>query len=170
MWGWVLGGANNGCLGPAVPAAGTSAKPGQTGGQGVARRGCHGDGADLNREGMLNEAIVWPKWSTPHKEWHIQTFIQAYCCGRPAECRRTTVYPTGSPRSSIWGHEALAPAGTDFKVSPCVCVCVVNITEVVWEKRVTPALTHLLQDMIKGILTWTESKEHITYAHLVDQS
>lgn len=34
---------------------------GQAGGQGVARQGCHGDGADLDREGMLNEAIVWPK-------------------------------------------------------------------------------------------------------------
>lgn len=30
-------------------------------GQGVAWQGCHGDGAGLNKVGMLNEAIVWPK-------------------------------------------------------------------------------------------------------------
>lgn len=45
------------------------------------------------REGMLNEAIVWPKWSTPHKEWHIQTVIQAYCCDGRAECCRSTYIP-----------------------------------------------------------------------------
>lgn len=71
MWGWVLGGANNGCLGPAVPTARTSAKPGQTGG-----RVWHGRGAMVTEQistekGYKNEAIVWPKWSTPGKEWHI---------------------------------------------------------------------------------------------------
>lgn len=93
MWGWVLGGANNGCLGPAVPTARTSAKPGQTGG-----RVWHGRGAMVTEQistekGYKNEAIVWPKWSTPGKEWHIQTVIQAYCCDRPAECFTSTVYP-----------------------------------------------------------------------------
>ncbi len=71
-------------------------KAGPDWGQGVAWQGCHGDRAGLAREGMLNEAIVWPKWSTPLKEWHIQTVIQAYCCGGPAECCRSTVCPRAS--------------------------------------------------------------------------
>lgn len=81
---------------PSCPNSEDKCKAGPDWGQGVAWQGCHGDGAGLEREGMLNEAIVWPKWSTPHKEWHIQTVIQAYCCGRPAECCRSTIYPTGS--------------------------------------------------------------------------
>ncbi len=81
---------------PSCPNSEDKCKAGPDWGQGVAWQGCHGDGAGLGREGMLNEAIVWPKWSTPHKEWHIQTVIQAYCCGGPAECCRSTVYSAGS--------------------------------------------------------------------------
>lgn len=88
------------------------ARPGW--GQGVAWQGCHGDGAGLGREGMLNEAIVWPKWSTPHKEWHIQTVIQAYCCDGPTECCRSTFIPQGPSygESVISGHGAPTPAET----------------------------------------------------------
>lgn len=90
-------------------------KAGPDWGQGVARQGCHGDGAGLDREGMLNEAIVWPKWSTPRKEWHIQTAIQAYCCGGPAECCRSTVYatqPTRYQTERAWSENMkLWPAG-----------------------------------------------------------
>lgn len=81
---------------PSCPNSEDKCKAGPDWGQGVAWQGCHGDRAGLDREEMLNEAIVWPKWSTPHKEWHIQTVIQAYCCGGPAECCKSTVYPTGS--------------------------------------------------------------------------
>lgn len=82
------------------------------------RPGCMGAGCGRaaiateqasGKKGMLNEAIVWPKWSTLPKEWHIQTVIQAYCCGRTTESRRSTAYPTGSsahPRETQ-KHEAL---------------------------------------------------------------
>lgn len=98
MWGWVLVGCGQQRLSePSCPnSEEDKCKARPDWGQGVAWQGCHGDGAGLDREGMLNEAIVWPKWSTPHKEWHIQTVIQAHCCGGPAERCRSAVYPTES--------------------------------------------------------------------------
>lgn len=46
---------------PSCPNSEDKCKAGPDWGQGVAWQGCHGDGAGLEREGMLNEAIVWPK-------------------------------------------------------------------------------------------------------------
>lgn len=96
MRGWVFGCGQQWLPKPSCPNSEDKCNAGPDWGQGVAWQGCHGDGAGLDREAMQNEAIVWPKWSTPHKEWHIQTVIQAYCCGWPAECCRSTVYPAGS--------------------------------------------------------------------------
>lgn len=55
------------------PNSANKCKDGPDWGVGVAWQGCHGDRAGLNREGMLNEAIVQPKWSTPPKEWYIES-------------------------------------------------------------------------------------------------
>lgn len=59
--GLVQGGANNGRLIPAVQQQGQVQSQARLGGQGVAWQECYGDGAGLNKVGMLNEAIVWPK-------------------------------------------------------------------------------------------------------------
>lgn len=46
---------------PSCPNSEDKCKAGPDWGQGVAWQGCYGDRAGLDREEMLNEAIVWPK-------------------------------------------------------------------------------------------------------------
>lgn len=137
---------------PAVPTARTSAKPGRTGGRVWHGRGCHGDRAGLNREGMQKEAIVWPKWSTPHKEWHFQTVTQAYCC-LPTRLRcRLTFHPTAlqtglwhrwTPRTNIFFLKIILGSFNQW----------ISWTGLVQPNRVSLVPTHCLWRLEHHILT-----------------
>lgn len=99
MQGRVSGVANNGCPGPAVLMVRTSAKPSQTGGQGVAWPRCYGDGADHSREGDA-------KWSyclaqvkhTAQRMPHSNSHTGLLWWWADRVLRVCAVYPTGLAR------------------------------------------------------------------------